>query len=108
MNEASHGNLSAAIADARRAASINPLSVEPLSDLAAIYQANGDVRAAHRELRLAVSRQSSNPATWEALAQFDLQHIRWRSEASPAAARAHALDRGSATVDQLLAQAKGA
>jgi tetratricopeptide (TPR) repeat protein len=105
VTEASRGDTSAAIADAESSASINPLSVDALFDLAAIYQGAGNLPAAHRELERAVSRQPSNPATWVALASFDLQQRRWISEAKNAAKRAHVLDRGSTAVSQLLAAA---
>lgn len=108
INAMSRGDTGVAIADARRSADIDPLTIDPLTDLSAIYQADGNLTAAHRELQLAVSRQPSNPASWEALAQFDIQQKRWLSEARNAAARAAVLDRGSATVKQLLAQTRGA
>jgi hypothetical protein len=97
----SRGDTAAAIADARSAAASNPLSVEPLSDLAAIYTAQGNLAAAHQELKRAVALQPSNPSTWEGLAQFDVQHKRF-AEALRAAERAQALDLGSATARQLV------
>jgi tetratricopeptide (TPR) repeat protein len=105
VTEASLGDTGAAIADANRSASINPLSIDGLSDLAAIYQGVGNLTAAHNALLRAVSRQPSNPATWTALAQFDLDHKRWLSEARHAATRARVLDLNSPAVAQLLAQA---
>jgi hypothetical protein len=104
VNAMIRGDTGAAIADARSAAGINPLAIEPLSDLAAIYTAEGNHGAAHAELQRAVARQPANPATWEALAQFDVQHNRF-AEALGAAERAAVLDRGSPTARQLVAQA---
>jgi cytochrome c-type biogenesis protein CcmH/NrfG len=59
------------IADARRA---DPLSVDPLFELAAIEQGAGRTAAARRALGEAVRMQPSNPATWLSLAQFELAH----------------------------------
>lgn len=58
------GNAAAAFADARAAASDNPVSVDPLFELAALYRATGDNSAALGELRKAVALQPQNPQTW--------------------------------------------
>lgn len=68
------GNAQAAFADARGAASSDPLSVEPLWELSAIYTAAGNEHAAHAELVKAISLQPENPATWRELGFYDLQH----------------------------------
>ncbi len=67
------GNARAALADARTAAARNPVDVEPLWDLSAIYAAIGDPGAAHAELTRAVRLQPANPATWLQLGEYDLQ-----------------------------------
>jgi hypothetical protein len=82
----------AALSDARSAASRNPVSVEPLWELSAIYQAAGDPEAAHRELVKAVSLQPSNPATWEQLASYELARHQPRA-AQDALRHAERLDR---------------
>jgi hypothetical protein len=67
------GNARVALADARTAAARNPVDVEPLWDLSAIYAAVGDPGAAHAELTRAVRLQPANPATWLQLGEYDLQ-----------------------------------
>ncbi len=67
------GNAKAALADARSAAARNPVDVEPLWDLSAIYGAIGRPGAAHAELTRAVRLQPANPATWLQLGEYDLQ-----------------------------------
>jgi hypothetical protein len=67
---AGHGR--AALADARTAVASNPVSVDALSELSAVYVGLGDLPAARAELVKATTVQPDNPATWVALAQFDL------------------------------------
>jgi hypothetical protein len=64
LTAAAAGHTAAAIADTRAAASEDPVSVDPLFELAAIYHANGDNAAALNELDRAIARQPDNPATW--------------------------------------------
>jgi hypothetical protein len=61
-----------AFADARAAADADPLSVEPLYQLAALYEGIKDDPSARAELVSATRRQPDNPAPWLWLAQFDL------------------------------------
>jgi hypothetical protein len=68
------GNAQAALADARAAAGRDPVSVEPLFELSAIYGALGDGSRARHELISATSLQPANPATWQTLGEFDVQH----------------------------------
>ncbi len=58
------GNEAAAFHDARAAASDNPVSVDPLFELAALDRATGNDAAAVGELRKAVALQPQNPQTW--------------------------------------------
>ena len=69
----SRGDTRAALADARSAAARNPVDVEPLWDLSAIYGAIGDPGTAQAELARAVHLQPANPATWLQLGEYDLQ-----------------------------------
>ncbi len=101
------GDTSAALADARAAAASDPVSVEPLFELSEIYSGLGDRVAAERELLDAVSRQPSNPATWQRLGSFELQHGQPR-KALDALERAHRLDLASVQTTQLLARARAA
>jgi hypothetical protein len=66
------GDGAAALTDARTAVSTNPLAVEPLFTLAAIYQGMGQPASARRELEKAVNLQPDNPETWLQLGEFDL------------------------------------
>ena len=100
------GDTKAALDDAHTATARDPLTVDPLFQLAAMYTAIGDPQAARDELLSAVSRQPQNPQTWLQLGEFYLQ------EHEPAAAlgplgRAKSLDLGSPEVSQALSQARG-
>jgi tetratricopeptide (TPR) repeat protein len=55
-----------------RAQRTNPLSVDLLFQQAAIERADGDVAAARAALQKSVRREPANPATWLALAEFEL------------------------------------
>jgi hypothetical protein len=59
-------------ADAQRARDINPLSVEPLFELAQVETAAGRQPAARAALQEAVQLQPSNPRAWLQLAEFEL------------------------------------
>jgi hypothetical protein len=74
ITAAVRGNGRAALTDARSAAAENPVSVDPLFLLARLYADAGDPVAARSQLVDAVSRQPSNPQSWQELGCFDLQH----------------------------------
>jgi Flp pilus assembly protein TadD len=61
-----------AFASARTAASRNPLSIEPLSQLSVLYQEANEPRAARAELVQATQLQPQNPQPWLWLGQLDL------------------------------------
>ncbi len=61
-----------AFASARTAASRNPLSIEPLSQLSVLYQEANEPRAARAELVKATQLQPQNPQPWLWLGQLDL------------------------------------
>jgi hypothetical protein len=99
------GNAQAALADARTAANTDPVSVEPLFELSAIYGALGERDRARHELVAATSLQPANPATWQAVGEFDVQHHQ------PGAAlaelhKAQRLDSSSVQTPLLIAQAE--
>jgi O-Antigen ligase len=99
------GDAQAALADARAAATSDPVSVDPLWEQSAIYTALGNQAAARNELIKATSLQPENPQTWEQLGLFDLQN----HQAQPALAElqtAHSLDLGSVAISQQIAQAR--
>ncbi len=62
-----------AFADARAAASSDPLSNEPRFFLAALDQSANDIPAARAELTAVVRRQPENPVTWLHLGQLQAQ-----------------------------------
>jgi Flp pilus assembly protein TadD len=75
----SRGDSASAIADGQAAAAANPLSVDPLFELSAIYGATGNQPAALHELQRAARLQPSNPATWETLGELYLRRGQARS-----------------------------
>ena len=89
-----HGNEAAAFHDARAAASDDPVSVDPLFELAALYRAAGDDVAAVGELRKAVALQPQNPQTWLTEGET-LLALHRPGQALPALERASQLNIGS-------------
>ncbi len=70
--DVARGDTSAAFSDARAAAASDPLSLEPLYELAALYT-NFDPAAARAELERAVRSQPQNTDPWLTLGEFELQ-----------------------------------
>jgi hypothetical protein len=98
------GDSAAALADAQSAAASDPVSVDPLWELSAIYTAVRDPGAARQELVKATTIQPANPESWEQLGEFDLaQHQ--TIVAVLELQTAQLLDRSSATLNQELASA---
>jgi hypothetical protein len=62
-----------AFADARAAASSDPLSPEPRELLASLYTSAHDVAAARAQLVKATQIQPQNPTTWQELGSMELQ-----------------------------------
>jgi tetratricopeptide (TPR) repeat protein len=69
-------NLAGARADVNRAASIDPVSVDPLFDLAAIETSVGNLAGARGALERAVRVQPANAETWLRLADLRLTQQR--------------------------------
>jgi Flp pilus assembly protein TadD len=67
-----HGQPGAAASIARLAVERNPLSADPLFDLAAIQQAQGQNRAAEATLERAVKLQPADAETWRRLGRLKL------------------------------------
>jgi hypothetical protein len=99
------GDAPAALAEARSAAGSNPVSVDPLWELSAIYSALGNQAASRAELVKATSLQPSNSETWQQLGSYDLQ-AHHPELATPELQRALSLDRTSQITAQNLAQAR--
>jgi hypothetical protein len=99
------GHGAEALADARTAVDSNPVSADALSTLSAVYAGLGNLNAARAELVKATSVQPGNPATWVALAQFDLHHGR-PAEAVRSLKSALRLDPHSRQTRAALAQAE--
>jgi len=72
LDLAQTGRYDAAAAKARRAADLNPLSVEPLFQLAFISDARGDKQGAKRALEEATKLQPANVETWRRLGRYRL------------------------------------
>jgi hypothetical protein len=68
-----NGRTDQGLADARSAVARNPLSIDPLFELSAIYSAIGDAKDAHAQLAHGVSVQPQNPFAWQQLGEYDLQ-----------------------------------
>ena len=99
------GDAQAALTDARSAADSDPVSVDPLWELAAIYSATGNQAASRAELVKATQVQPSNAQTWQQLGSFDLQ-AHHPQQALAELQTALRLDRTSPITAQLLAQAR--
>jgi hypothetical protein len=102
---ASQGHLAAAFHDARSAASLDPLALEPRFVLSSLYQASGDLAAARSELVRAVRLQPDNSVSWLQLGSFDLQNHQ-PGLALPSLQRAYMLDPTSLTTFTILRQAQ--
>jgi cytochrome c-type biogenesis protein CcmH/NrfG len=72
IDEAGRGDYNAAAASARTAARRNPLSVEPLWQLAFIANAKGDERGAANALEAAVRLQPASAEAWRRLGRYRL------------------------------------
>jgi cytochrome c-type biogenesis protein CcmH/NrfG len=70
------GNTNAARVQAQQARDRNPLSVDPLFDLATIEAAAGRKFAARSALEQAVRLQPANPEPWQRLAEFELDILK--------------------------------
>lgn len=101
------GDTAAAFSDARAAAARNPVSAQPLWLLAELYSRIGDEHAAHNELVKAITLQPDNPATWQQLGLYDLQHGQ-PHKALGVLEHAQRLDLGSIQTAQAITQAKAA
>ncbi|HJS93586.1 MAG TPA: hypothetical protein VJ741_04935, partial [Solirubrobacteraceae bacterium] len=99
------GDAPAALASARGAAGSDPVSVDPLWELSAIYSALGNQAASRAELVKATNVQPSNAQTWQQLGAYDLQ-AHHPELAMPELQRALRLDRTSLITAQNLAQAR--
>jgi hypothetical protein len=99
------GDAPAALADARGAASSDPVAVDPLWELSAIYSAVGNQTASRAELVKATNLQPSNAETWQQLGSYDLQ-AHHPQLAVPELQRALRLDRTSQITAENLAQAR--
>jgi tetratricopeptide (TPR) repeat protein len=99
------GDTKAALDEAHAAEARDPLTVDPLFQLAAIYTAIGDRQAARDALLSATSRQPQNPQTWLELGEFYLQRHNPSAALGPLG-RAKSLDLGSSELSQALTQAR--
>ena len=105
LNAIGDGHVAAAITDARAAADRDPVSLDPLLELAAIYSAANQPQAAQDELVKATERQPQNPASWLALGEFWLHRHQWAAAAS-ALEQAKRLNLASTETAEALAAAR--
>lgn len=101
------GDEAAAFREARAAASENPVSVDPLFQLSALYRAAGNDAAAIDELRKAVDLQPQNPQTWLTEGET-LLALHRPGQALPALSRALQLNVGSPQIIADIQRAKTA
>jgi Flp pilus assembly protein TadD len=87
------GNTEAAARSAKRAADVNPLSIEPLHAQALAAEVLGDRTEAKRLYVEAVELQPRNPATWLELGRFTFRVERDPDTAFRYLDNAYALDR---------------
>ena len=90
-NAAASKDVTAAFADAHDAVGSDPLALEPLFVLSALYHSVGNDPAARAELAKAVQVQPENFQSWYQLGDFDLNNHQPRL-ALPSLRRAFALD----------------
>jgi hypothetical protein len=69
----------AAFADARDAASSDPLAIQPLDQLATLYQGINDNASARAELVRATQLQPANPEPWLWLGSLDMHTHQWQA-----------------------------
>jgi hypothetical protein len=101
LNAAASGDTGQAFTDARNAARIDPVSIEPQQILASLYTGAGDLPAARAELVAATRRQPANPQPWLWLGEFDLQH-RHPRRAFGSLLRSQQLDSGNRNTADLV------
>jgi hypothetical protein len=99
------GDGTAAVSDAQAAISRDPVAVQPLFDLGAIYAGLGEEPLAHQELVRATALQPQNPATWETLGEYELDHNH-PAQALSTLLVAHRLDLGLLAISQDIAEAR--
>jgi len=69
------GDFKGALAAARKSEDIDPLSVDPYFDKAAVEDAAGDQQAAVRALEQAVQVQPASPDAWQRLGEYRLNEL---------------------------------
>ena len=106
LGTAEAGHFAQARAQIAQAQRINPLSVDLLFQQAAIERADGNTAGARSVLQEAVRKQPANPATWLALAEFELSEGR-KPQALSAVGSALYLDPRSQEAISTYLQASG-
>jgi O-antigen ligase len=92
LSLAEKGDFEAALAATKTAEDINPLSVDPFFDRAAVEAAAGDKQAARRALEEAVHLQPASPEAWQRLGEFYLNDLSRPAAAVPVLRAAVYLD----------------
>jgi O-antigen ligase len=83
LDLAEKGNFPAARTAARKAEDLDPLSVDPYFDLAAVEDAANDKQAALRALERAVQVQPASPEAWRRLGEYHLSELNQPADALP-------------------------
>ena len=92
LAEASDGRVAAGLAQARRAAALDPLAVSPLLTQATLLQQLGQNRAALEKLQLAARLQPQNYEVWFALGELQQSALGQKRQARASFTRALALN----------------
>jgi cytochrome c-type biogenesis protein CcmH/NrfG len=79
LSAAARGDTVEAVTQARDAASIDPVSIEPLQILSSLYIGAHDLTAAREQFVKATQRQPDNPESWLGLGNFELQQGQTRA-----------------------------
>lgn len=105
-NDVANQQLRGAFADAHSAVDSDPLAVQPLFVLSALYQSTGNMTAARAQLVRAVRLQPDNPVTWLQLGTFDWKIKRQLLVALPSLQRAYELDPTDPTIFDTITAAR--
>jgi len=89
---AAQGNFAGARSAARSAESLDPLSVDPYFDRAAVEDAAGDKATASKALERAVQVQPASPEAWQRLGEYYLNDLQEPAQAIPVLRAAIYLD----------------
>jgi tetratricopeptide (TPR) repeat protein len=92
LSQAERGDFQSALAATERAEDLNPLSVDPFFDRAAVQTAAGNTLAARQSLERAVQLQPASAEAWQRLGEYHLNDLSQPARAVPVLRAAVYLD----------------